>query len=82
LVFDNQFFDLVDLARRKPVTAREAHRIEPQLRLTIVALHVHMWRLVSIASVKEQPLRAAAENCGHSFILRPATPVGNANCSA
>jgi hypothetical protein len=77
LLLDDQFFDSDDFVCRQAVTSREPHRIEPKLCFTVVPFHMHMWRLVSISSVKEQSVRAASENCGHLSMLRPPTGDGN-----
>ena len=74
-VFDDQFFDFVDLACRETLTAYEANGIEPELGLAVVAFHVHMWRFISIsiAGVKEPSVRAASEYCELDFMLRSPT---------
>ena len=70
LVFNDQFFDLVEFVCGKSVAAREAHRIKPELGLTVVPFDMNMWRLVSIASVEEQSVRAASEYRGRLSMLR------------
>jgi len=35
-----------------------------------IAFHVNMWRLVSIAGIEAQSIRAATEYCGHRSMLR------------
>ena len=65
LIFDDQVFDSIDLMRHKAVTVLQAYGIEPKLGRTVIAFHMHVWRFISIARVKEKSVRAALENCGH-----------------
>ncbi len=43
----------------------EADRIEPNLRLTIVAFHMYMRRFIAVAGVVEETIRSNSQDCGH-----------------
>src|SRR4051794_20121358 len=57
--------DLVQLPSGESRAVRHANRIEPELRLARVAFHMDVWRLASVARVKEEPIRPVSENGRH-----------------
>ena len=51
------------------MAACKSEGINPEFRLKIVSFNMHMRRLVSIASIKEESVGTALEYCGHRFML-------------
>lgn len=70
-MLDDQMLGRVDFVRREAMTPRQTHGIELELRLRVVAFHMDVRRLPTIARVEEQSIRPAAEYCGHFSILAP-----------
>ena len=65
----DQSLDSVDLLPAEAVTALQAHRVEPELRLAVVAFDVNVWRLTTVACVEEESKRPAAKDSRHSPML-------------
>jgi hypothetical protein len=59
----------VQLSRSESAALAHANRIKPELGPARSTFHVHVSRLVSIAGVEEQSIRAAAEDRGHAESL-------------
>src|SRR6266851_2349764 len=69
LVSLHQIADSVDLLPTEPMAAFDLDRVEPELRLAVVALNVNVRRLVAVAGVEEKPKRSAAVHRGNPPML-------------
>lgn len=61
----DDFVDATELCPSKPTASLQSDRIEPELSDLVLTLDVNMLRLVAIARVEEQSVRAYPEYCWH-----------------
>src|SRR5690606_32133547 len=68
----HQTFQHVQLAYREATVPFQAHGLEPEFSLPLVAAHVDVHGLGTVAGVEEEPVRADAQGGGHGReILHP-----------
>jgi len=53
MVFDDNLLNIPKLVPGKPMIERDLYRLQPDLRLTIVAAHVNVHRLVAVKADKK-----------------------------
>jgi hypothetical protein len=73
-MFLNQLSDPIDFLSTKSVASFDPNRFKPELNLAVVAIHMDMWRLIAIASEKEEPKRPVSQHSWHA-----AYPTSNKN---
>lgn len=61
--------NIVGFVAAKALDESEFEGIEPELRGTVVALNMDVWRLKSVGHVEEEAEAAFAQNRGHMFIV-------------
>src|SRR5579862_9574046 len=59
----NESLNSPKLRACKATAPLQSHRIEPELSLGFLPLHVDVRRFVSIRRVEEQPVRSGSKNC-------------------
>jgi hypothetical protein len=67
LVLLNDLLNLVDLLAGEPSASLQPDGIEPEFRLSVVALDVDVRWLIPIAGIEEESIRSAAEDGWHYF---------------
>ena len=73
LVLANESLYSAKLRARKATAPLQAYRIEPELGLGFLPLHVDMGRFVPIRRVEKEPVWPGSKNCRQSFqCTRPA----------
>lgn len=61
-VIAHQLFNTCNLGARKTTAALQPNGIEPELRDSIVSLHVNVLWFVAVTRVEEEPVRARPQN--------------------
>src|SRR5262249_10514695 len=75
LMLLDQLPDAIDFLAAEAVAALQPYRVEPELRLAVVALNRDVRRLATVTDVEEEVERPAAERRRHAPMLpRPAPP--------
>src|ERR1035437_1692190 len=67
LIIPNQSLNAPQFSAHKAPAPPQAHRIEPQLSLGFLPLHVNMGRLVAVRRVEEEPVWPGSKNCRQRF---------------
>jgi hypothetical protein len=65
MVFDDNLLNIPKLVPRKPVIERDLDRLQPDLRLAIVATHVNMHRFVAVKADEKEPIGTFPESIRH-----------------
>ena len=68
-MFENQAMDALDLDATETYAALESNRLEPELRQLIFSFHVDVRRLLAVARVEEEPIRAQAQHRRHPTMM-------------
>jgi hypothetical protein len=64
-MLDDDFLNIPKLVPRKPVVERDLDRLQPDLRLAIVAAHVNVHRLIAVKAHEKEPIGAFPEGSRH-----------------
>ncbi len=69
MISDN-LLDPPEFLRREASATFEADRVEPDLRLAVVAFHMYMGRFIAVTRVEEKTVRSNSQDCGHQCSAR------------
>ncbi len=65
MVLDDNLLNIPKLVSGKPVVERDLNRLQPNLRLAIVAAHVTAGRFVAVKAHEKEPIGTFPESSRH-----------------